>query len=114
MAGAGKRQGGGAVAYVNRCNALAFVDGVDGYVLRFEVAHVEHGIVAGDQAAHGIVAHQVGAAHVIGGSDDFGDGIAEGVGDKQFAPVGLEGQMYRSEANIHHGFQAIWFVRIDF
>ena len=73
----------------------------------WRLADVEQGVVAGDQAADGIVAHHVGAAHVVGAGDDFGDGVAERVEDEDFAAVGLERQLHGPAAYVEEGFEAI-------
>ena len=73
----GERHGGGAVANMHRADTPAVVDGVDDDILGAEIADVEQGVVARDEAADRVVAHHVGALHIVGAGDDFRDGVAE-------------------------------------
>src|SRR5271157_33244 len=114
VASGGKGQGGGTVADVDGARALAIVDGVDGDHLGAKIADVEHGVVAGDESADGIVADHSCAADVIGAGDDLGDGIGKGVDGEELAAVGLQGQLHGATANVHQGFETVGLGRIGF
>ena len=92
---------------MDRADPPAVVDRVDGDVLGVEVGHVEQGIVGGDQAADGIVADHISAAHVIGAGDDLRDGVGERVEDEKFAAIGLEGQLDRRVAHVEQCLQSV-------
>src|SRR6476646_10762556 len=107
MAGGGKSEGGWTVADVDGVDSLTVFDGVDGDLLGVEVGDVEQRIVGCDEAANWIGAHDVGTCNFVCAGIDLGDRIGEGVGDEDFAAVGLEGQMNRAAADVEQGLESI-------